>query len=373
MGLLVGQTGEAPLLADLLVPQTPPSAEAIAAARKTLQDIHGAKLDTKVKGEAAALARELIDSGQAVADDQASQWVCWDEARRLALAADNKPLSLEAVRLLAETFRYPEPAEPAECIRRAREAWKESEAKKGDAAWPWRLAAWAWYSQAGSDGELKGLNKVEADRRTAEVDAEAAEAGREKSPASAGTTDRPWVNLLNLPKSQYLIIDGTWNQDSQGLSMARRRGKSRLVVSGRATGSYTAELTFRRTAGDDMIQFIFPVGRAHSSLVIYDQSKKHYAQSGITLIDGKGAPDNGTQFVADIQNNQDCTIQVAVRRVPDGYAMVVHYNDRQVVDWKGQEPQLGVDKVWEVPGLGTFGLAGWDVAVTFTGLRLQRN
>ena len=195
----------------------------------------------------------------------------------------------------------------------------------------------------------------------------------DRQPAVASVLPaNPWVDLLAGVNVHRARIDGDWQRVRGGIAMGRRLGTSRLQVPAGMNGGYEAELVFRRTDGEDSVLWIFPVGTTHCTFYLVDPSKDDYAKSGLGDIDGRGTSNNGTGFRAKFERDRDYTLRLVVRPLAAKSSIQVFLDRDRVVNWEGPQSALSTQDEWAIPQSGAFGLAGFDVAVTFKSLRVRK-
>ena len=115
-----------------------------------------------------------------------------------------------------------------------------------------------------------------------------------ESPTPIKVPPDQWIDLLSLASSDADVVAGDWKQNAHEL-VARREAWSRFALPVIPRGSYHLNAQFTRTAGDDGISFVLPVGDRQLVCTLAGYPQLGHS-SGLSQIDEKDAPYNRTHI-----------------------------------------------------------------------------
>lgn len=124
------------LLVSLFAPgqaQTPPDTASLQQAQKVVQEVFGREITkARTPAEKSKLAREILRLGLEDTD-KANQYVALQQAKQLAIEAQDGTLSLEIVREMTARFRPNEDLSPADRLAEADKLWQQAQGLSGRA------------------------------------------------------------------------------------------------------------------------------------------------------------------------------------------------------------------------------------------------
>lgn len=195
-----------------------------------------------------------------------------------------------------------------------------------------------------------------------------------------------WVELLPLviPERDGLYQRKDWLRKGNDLiAMPTSDNTSVLTIPVVPRGNYQLEVTFMTASATGYVYVALPCGTSSIALALcdrasksaYDAAKQDGAQplqgfSGLEVIEGKSAADNGTGRKLSLEPKKVYTVQVTVERHDDHGTVTIAatLDGKQIVRWRGkQEVLLSVYQRHKKH----IALASRHVTVSFSSIRLK--
>ena len=152
-------------------------------------------------------------------------------------------------------------------------------------------------------------------------------------------------NILPSLDVKAASVSGTWTKKENDL-IATGKG-SRLMLPGKLAGSYSITVEFTRTAGDNSIGVILPVGPGQC---LFNLSAFNGEAHGIGLIDGKLARDNETTIKpGTLKNNHPYRLLIEVDVKKNTASISSQLDGRPSLKWRGSPKSLSMFEGWKIP------------------------
>lgn len=258
----------------------------------------------------------------------------------------------------------------------ARPADAEAEAALGD-LW-WDLArkyqgdereailarAGTWYEKAAA-GLPSGLLQTKVGKRLDEL------TGSEKPGRTTGggnVLPGRWLDLFRWVDVERDGVQGRWLPTPAGLAVASGPA-NRLMLPVEIQGDYDLEITFTRTAGDDMIGLVLPVASTSCLTFVSGWSGRF---RGIEYINGRGGNNNeATRRPGTVVDRQRYTLLVSVRTDGTNARIDARVNGQPSISWSGPVASLMTPGGWSLPLGNRPGLGANQSTMVFHGARLR--
>ncbi|QDU09705.1 hypothetical protein [Gimesia aquarii] len=174
-------------------------------------------------------------------------------------------------------------------------------------------------------------------------------------------------NILPSLDVKAASVSGTWTKKENDL-IATGKG-SRLILPGKLAGSYSITAEFTRTAGDNSIGVILPVGPGQC---LFNLSAFNGEAHGIGLIDGKLARDNQTTIKpGTLKNNHPYRLLIEVDVKKNTASISSQLDGRPSLNWNGNPRSLSMFEAWKIPKTDQAGLYT-NSEVTFHSILVNR-
>ena len=204
----------------------------------------------------------------------------------------------------------------------------------------------------GALGTSTGLLTNKIEKRLAELGAAL------PAPSSSPSPSASDINLLPLIDAKKDAVSGQWSMEGGKLSCGASAMHSRVQIPYIPPEEYDLIAVVVRTENLESVNFGLVRGSTQFQAVVDAWGG---GVSGVSMLDGKLAPDNETAFRQSLlKNNQASTIICSVRK--DGFKMTV--DGKTVIDWKGSYSRLSNDGGWGVPNSNALYFGCYNCKVT---------
>jgi len=199
----------------------------------------------------------------------------------------------------------------------------------------------------------------------------------EEEPSSSGRKLVPGkvVDLLKLVDLSRDTVAGSWELRG-GLEIRKAVGldiRPRLMLPYTPRGSYELGIEFKRSAGDKRVGVILPVGSS-SVVLLLGMNSKDGAVHGLAKIGGVTIgvyEDNETGVrPGTLQTGKTHRVRVAVMTAGREAEIIVHFDGKQLIHWKGPQSSLFVPAAMKLPKSGCIGLNAYN-QTSFMAVRLR--
>jgi hypothetical protein len=189
------------------------------------------------------------------------------------------------------------------------------------------------------------------------------------APVPAGT----FADLLEHVDPRRYAVRGEWGfVPSTGPGVAgglrvKPGLHARLALPAQVTGDYDLEVDFTRTAGEDGMMLILPVGRGNVGLV----TAWHGDANGLNSVWFEQLSGNAGGQPCRIVNNRPYRLRAMVRLLPEGRCRVEATLDGRpcITGWEG--PQDALRTEWHLPPGARLGIGAHDAEYVFHRVRLR--
>ncbi len=197
------------------------------------------------------------------------------------------------------------------------------------------------------------------------------QAAFEKSggPPPAQSARGRWLDLLPLVDPAKDVVKGDWKRRGSALAIISPTKNGRIIIPVAPEGSYELQAKFVRTSGDCEVAVILPVRSARVTLML-SASRGH--QSGLSLINGKGANDNETTVrPGTLVNGREYALHITVLAKGGQARIAVLLDGKPYINWRGPQSALSLYPNWHLREPGCLGLGAFASVVVFRSVRLK--
>ncbi len=180
------------------------------------------------------------------------------------------------------------------------------------------------------------------------------------------------IDLISTFDQSSAPIAGDWRKDESGLVVQPSKA-ARVVLADNLPDQYKVLVEFTRSAGDDSIGLILPVGQKSPVLEISGWKGEAHGLSRVDGLPAKHANNPTAVRPGRIENGKRQTVTVEVETAGDSTQIEATLNDSPLFSWKGKTGRLDSNLVLTLPQRGTFGLAATDINVVFHRVTLVRD
>jgi hypothetical protein len=181
-----------------------------------------------------------------------------------------------------------------------------------------------------------------------------------------------WIELIPLVDPDKDAPVGKWRREGGALVTVDSGRLGRIMLPVVPKGSYELVVRFVRSAGDDTVGLLLPVGSTGACLQL---SGWHGRASGLEEIDGKDAASNPTTVrPGSLQNGRQYALAVRVLVRGDQAEIAVTLDGKPYTRWRGSQASLHQRGDLSLPQAGCPGLVGCNArerGVVFRGARLR--
>lgn len=178
-----------------------------------------------------------------------------------------------------------------------------------------------------------------------------------------------WIDLLRLIDPAQDAVQGPWQHQPHGLLIGEREDMNRIMAPVTINGSYEMEMKFVRTANDQALGIVLPVGPAAVALAL---SRNRGEVHGLDMLFKGGPAKNRTGYrPGTLTNGQEYGVKVRVELLDDKARIVAWLDDQQLFDWTGKIEALNPPPNWKMPFAGAPGLVAQNVGAFFPTFRLR--
>jgi len=178
-----------------------------------------------------------------------------------------------------------------------------------------------------------------------------------------------WIDLLHLIDPAQDAVQGSWQRQPHGLLIGERQDGNRIMVPLTISGSYELELKFVRTAHDQALGVVLPVGSAAVALTF---SRNRGEVHGLDMLNKHGPAKNRTGYrPGKLVNGQEYAVKVRVEPLGEKAHIVAWLDDDQLFDWTGRMEAMVPPPKWRMPFAGAPGLVCQNVPAFFPMFRLR--
>ncbi|MEX2212929.1 MAG: NPCBM/NEW2 domain-containing protein [Phycisphaeraceae bacterium] len=194
---------------------------------------------------------------------------------------------------------------------------------------------------------------------------------RVKLPPAAQRTVKPGqtVDLLKIVDLKVDPMAGEWERTATGLRVKRAQfARTGLPIQVR--GNYDMQVKFVRTAGNESVNVMLPVGDRHVAFII-DGYARQGPLSGLETLNGKLVPDNLTAVAGNkLTNDKLHTIDIRVRVKAGNASIEADLDGQSLLRWNGT-PLLFTGSAWRTQETYRPGLGGFNTDIEFRSATLK--
>lgn len=177
-----------------------------------------------------------------------------------------------------------------------------------------------------------------------------------------------WVYLLGATNLTRDAMGGSdWVKRREAVATSSNSPDGRFMLPVYLDGSYEFEFDF--TAPQGHITAWLPVGERGCQLWFAQATGD---LSGLSWIDGNGADRNQTKTgVPKVDWTKPHRLSVQVQQEAEQATIVVHFDDRPYLRWKGPHASLRGDRMNGIRDYRRIGLGSWNSPITFHSARVK--
>lgn len=160
-------------------------------------------------------------------------------------------------------------------------------------------------------------------------------------------------NLISELDMGTASVSGDWTRTDGELHV--KGSQARLMLSREIQGSYALTIEFTRTAGNESLGVILPVG---NSQCLLNMSVFAGEAHGIGIIDGRLARKNSTTIKpGTLKNDHAYRLQIEVDATPGKAAISSSLDGRPFLQWSGHPKSLTILDSWKLPEITRAGFS----------------
>ena len=161
-----------------------------------------------------------------------------------------------------------------------------------------------------------------------------------------------WRDVLRLVDTAKHVNNGRWYRTDKSIRIASD-GFSRITIPVVPKGDYEMKVQFVRTAGNNDVNLMLPVGR--TSVVVMLSGNNGQA-SGLSTVNGSMCVGNEAKVSGQLENNKPHTLVAQVRLREDKVQITATLNGKKLAQWEGPQRSVSPGN-WgmrhpQAPGLG---------------------
>ncbi len=176
------------------------------------------------------------------------------------------------------------------------------------------------------------------------------------------------TDLIDQFDPEKQVVSGKWRKSDGELRVGAESG-SRAVLADAAPQSYSLTIEFTRTAGDNAVCVILPIGPSQCAfnLSVF-QGEAH----GIAVVDGKLAKDNSTTIrPGTLETDHPYRLLIEVEVKPEQASISSTLDGRPFLSWRGSPASLSMLDFWKLPSSRCVGLCTYS-EFTFHNITLSK-
>jgi len=215
--------------------------------------------------------------------------------------------------------------------------------------------------------ESDDVAKVKATELRREVAEKLAKLTLPPAPASTAARSKT-IDVMKQIDVKRDAVFGTWSLVNGTLTCSNEE-RARLKLPCEVNGAYRLSIEFTRK-GDSSLAVILPVGESQV-LFFVDGWLEFGGRSGLEMIDGERAPNNGATKGIYLQKGKRQLLDIEVRPEQSKVVVRATLDRKRLFEWSGMQSRLSLEKYWDLGDSKAIALGAWATAFDFHSIRLE--